>query len=207
MRALILALCAMLVACGGSQPDVPPTVVAPTPPAKPAVHVHLYGDSTQAWNPHTGLASMLPAGSTVQVSAWPGLTAIQHINGVPTIGVPPFHWSVANCNCDTVVVNYGINDAVKLGVHPDTYYGWISEMRGISVAAGKRFVWQTPNPILHASGGLLAQYAGKADGSVADVYNAFIQYGSWGTLMADSLHPNGGGYSLATQTLANKLSE
>lgn len=202
--AQLVVLAALLTACGGSTAPEPTPVA---PPVKPAIHAHLYGDSTQAWNPHTGLVESLPAGSTVRVSAWPGLTAIQHLNGVSSIGVPQFQWSVANCNCDTVVVNYGINDAAKLAVSPDTYYGWMTQMRSIAEANGKKFIWQTPNPVTHYSAPLLAAYTGKADGQVADVYNAFIQYGNWWDLMADALHPNAAGYALATKTLAKTLTE
>jgi len=207
MRIMLYLLTALLVACGGSPtPEPVPEVVVPI--VKPVVHAHLYGDSTQAWNPHTGIESMLPPGSTVQVSAWPGLTAIQHLYGEPAINVPPFQWSVENCNCTVVVVNYGINDAAKLGVPATVFYGWIDTMRNIAKTHGKDFVWETPNPILaHPSGPLLGEYAAIADGKVADVYGAFVKFGSWESLMADAFHPNVEGYTLATQVLAAALSE
>ena len=205
-RFILLAVMALFfTACGGGSSPQEVTPPAPVPVMKPAIHVHLFGDSTQAWNPHTGIQEALPPGSTVQVSAWPGLTAIQHLNGVGTIGVPPFQWSVENCNCDTVVVNYGINDSTKLGVDPATFYFWISTMRQISTAAGKRFIWETPNPILHAASPILESYAKVADGEVADVYSAFITYGTWSSLMADSLHPNQDGYALATGIVVKSL--
>jgi len=206
MKHILLALLALLTACGGSTAHEPVAEVI-VPVAKPAMHVHLYGDSTQAWNPHTGLAEMLPAGSTVQVTAWPGLTAIQHLHGVPSYNVPPYHWSVQNCGCDTVVVNYGINDATKLGVSPDEFRGWITSMRSIAESEGKKFVWQTPNPIMHPAAALLESYASVADGRVAGVYSAFIQYGNWHALMSDGLHPNSEGYAMATRVLARSLTQ
>lgn len=206
---LPFVLTLLLASCGGGSPTpaVEPPAVTPVVVTKTPVRVCLYGDSTQVWNSHAGLLEALPAGSEVKNFGRAGLTAWQHLNGVPGF-IPNWYTSIRSDGCDLVVQNYGINDALKLFTDPNVFADQVMSMRQMALDAGLKVVIESPNPILAHQPALLAAYAEAlrarlaGDITFAD-QNLRIQQElpSWQSHLPDGYHPDEVMYAFKTSVL------
>jgi lysophospholipase L1-like esterase len=192
-----------LLGCGGGTPqeDEPLAKEKKTLP----VHLCLYGDSTQIWNHHTGLLEALPEGSRLSNRGVAGATAIQQLRGYAWVYPNSWEQEMKN-DCNIVTVNFGINDAAKLGWSADVFVGQIIAIKSIAESNGKVFVIETPNPTKHPVDYLISQYAGaemQVQGYKVDHYTLFKGFngGNWTQGIADYVHPTGEGYAFKTEAL------
>lgn len=207
MKYVLLVLMSIwLTACGDGDLPVSHTAVVSLP-----VRVCLYGDSTQAGNPHTGLLESLPEGSTVRNLGVPGLMAQQHLFGVPGL-ITDWNTSIRTDGCDLVVQNYGINDAVKLQTPPEEFADQVMVMRQMALAANKRVIIESPNPITAHQPELVAAYAAALRARLGDDISFVDQHSriqrdlpNWQAYLPDGVHPDNTMYAFKTSGLIEAI--
>ena len=181
--------------------------------------VELYGDSTQYGSMYFGgkiiRSPIVPSESlqnfankynaqppiTVENKAVPGTWAKQCL-----YGESPYlaNWAqtMAASDADVVICNFGINDVYIHSTNYALMTANIKKLNDIAVAAGKMFIWETPNPIKSAHKIYLDAWIPTAVAelknqgvSVIDMYSAIKIWhgrgnGDFAGSMSDDLHPD-----------------
>lgn len=200
MRKLLIPLLILsLTSCGGGGPE------SPTDPcvALSSVRIQLFGDSTQlgfdsaspsgvaTHNPATELQRYFDArygAGKVKVSsrAVNGSSSKQLVDGTDGLNAP---WP-ASVEAEIVVVNHGINDFYPV----DDIAAYRKNLQILSMAAGSRVVFETPNILRKLNVGPYAQVmrevAAQKGLPVADVFAYTSALPDWPTLLFDNAHPS-----------------
>jgi lysophospholipase L1-like esterase len=182
----------LLSACGGgsgggsSQAGQQPPPSGRTLASQPQV-VAYYGDSTvrgyesgtgaQVATPApTAFAQALPASptQTVRNLGADGQTACQLLNA---------DWAgqMATSDATVVILNHGINDSREdVGEDIETYKSCLTQIARVAGAAGKRVIFETPNPVDNSRIGdyvtAMKQVAGQERLSLIDQYAELTRY-------------------------------
>jgi hypothetical protein len=186
------------------------------------VTIDYYGDST-VWGYRSGVggqvatpapaafAAALPTSThyVVRNEGVSATTACQLLNG--TDGKhPKWESQLASSNADIVIVNHAINDEWQMDLA--TYKGCLASLAQKAKAAGKKIVFETPNPTRDSySTGLdiwaqaMRDVASQQGAPVIDQYQYLKNYlagASPLTICPDGLHPTDAVYVLKGQYAA-----
>lgn len=186
------------------------------------VTIDYYGDST-IWGYRSGVggqvavpapaafAAALPTTTNyvVRNEGVSGTTACQLLNG--TDGKhPAWDTQLASTSANVVIVNFAINDEWQMDLA--TYKGCLSSLAQKARAAGKKFVFETPNPTRDSySTGLdtwaqaMRDVARSLNAPVIDQYQYLKDYlagASPYTICPDGLHPTDAVYIMKGQYAA-----
>ncbi len=176
------------------------------------MNIGIYGDSTQVgvsvygvvssvtqWTPAKLLQMMLDnkygvGVHTVTNYAIGGTTFLGALstNMFPQGNV---YQHIASKSDDIIVANWGINDAFVAGYTGWDYASWVQLLKNNVEGAGKKFVYESPNPINNAHSAILDDYVLRAKGLsgllIMDTYNQIkTYYPQWTGHLSDGIHPN-----------------
>lgn len=229
MKNLLIALsCAVLTACGGGGSSEPPAAPPPPPPSYKVVIVDAFGDSTML-----GVGTSTAPTATAQAVLVRDVNPLTQVRNEAVSGTrsgqlllgtdgrhQPWAMTMASSSAQIVVVNHGINDVVQ-GTTVEDYRRNLEELARGAKAAGKRMVFDTPNP--GTPGGsqsdrvpedrlalfaqIMRDVAAQEGAVLCDQYKTITEAGM-NTLqyLPDGIHPSPALYEFKGKTLAACLS-
>ena len=194
MKLAILALVALLTACGGSTEDEPRAAAAIACTARVAT-VALFGDSTMRGpedlaNPNRPQA-LLQAGLDARFGAGAVRVTLHAYGGAEVFdlvaGARGFQRWPAGADADVVVVSFGVNEAAN-GVTLERY------SQGLGQIATRPLLWSTPLPV-RAGGDKPYAEAFRAaarahGGQIIEARGYVLGLPNWGALLSDGIHPS-----------------
>ena len=169
--------------------------------------IDLYGDSTQAASGmNTTPAQMLqmklnavygPGVHTVTNFGIGGATIADALSSPTHFAAGNIAQHIATRNADIIVGNWGINDGFIPGNNPGNHLNNYCALRNHVMSLGKKFVYQSPNPIKGSSdphnqciGALDAAVKTIPGLIVADIRNdIYSNFTYWPDQLSDTIHP------------------